>query len=226
MRVLLVEDEVALRKPLATALRARGFVVDEAADGKEGLYFAIEYPLDLAIIDLGLPKRDGISVIAELRAAGKTYPVLILTARNRWQEKVAGLEAGADDYLVKPFHGEELLARMRALLRRSAGSPTSQLHNGPMVVDTTAETVRIHEQLIGLTAFEYRLLSYLMMKLGQPVSKQELTEHLYAEDADRDSNVLEVFIRRLRQKLDPEKTLLPIETVRGRGYRLRELDTT
>ncbi|HED14003.1 MAG TPA: response regulator transcription factor [Gammaproteobacteria bacterium] len=226
MRVLLVEDEVALRKPLAVALRAKGFVVDEAVDGEEGLYFSLEYPLDLAIIDLGLPKRDGISVITELRSAGKTYPVLILTARNRWQEKVAGLEAGADDYLVKPFHGEELLARMRALLRRSAGSPTSQLHNGPMVIDTATETVYIHNQLVDLTAFEYRMLSYLAMKLGQPVSKQELTEHLYAEDADRDSNVLEVFVRRLRLKLDPEKTLLPIETVRGRGYRLRELDVT
>jgi len=226
MRVLLLEDEVALREPLAAALRAKGFVVDEAADGEEGLYFAIEYPLDLAIIDLGLPKRDGISVITELRLAGKTYPVLILTARNRWQEKVAGLEAGADDYLVKPFHGEELLARMRALLRRSAGSATSQLHNGPMVIDTAAETVQIDKQMVELTAFEYRLLSYLMMKRGQPVSKQELTEHLYAEDTDRDSNVLEVFVRRLRQKLDPDKTLLPIETVRGRGYRLRELDQT
>jgi len=226
MRVLLVEDEEALREPLATALRARGFVVDEAADGEEGLYFAIEYPLDLAIIDLGLPRRDGISVITELRAAGKTYPVLILTARNRWQEKVAGLEAGADDYLVKPFHGEELLARMRALLRRSAGSPTSQLHNGPIVLDTTAETVHIHDQLVDLTAFEYRLLSYLFLKLGQPVSKQELTEHLYAEDDDRDSNVLEVFVRRLRLKLDPNKKFLPIETVRGRGYRLRQLDVS
>ncbi len=224
MRVLLLEDEAALREPLARALRDKGFVVDEAADGEEGLYFATEYPLDLAIIDLGLPKRDGISVITELRAAGKTYPVLILTARNRWQEKVEGLEAGADDYLVKPFHGEELLARMRALLRRSAGSPTSQLHNGPLVIDSKAETVHILDRQVDLTAFEYRLLHYLTMKLGQPVSKQELTEHLYAEDDDRDSNVLEVFIRRLRLKLDPDKTLLPIDTVRGRGYRLRELD--
>jgi len=220
MRVLIVEDEAALRAPLVARLKAEGHVVDAAADGKEGLYFASEYPLDIAIIDLGLPQLSGIEVIRQLRAAGKTFPILILTARGSWQDKVQGLEAGADDYLVKPFEMEELLARLKALLRRASGWTQSVLRCGPVALDTGAQTVHLHAQALELTTFEYKVLEYLMLHAGQVVSKSELTDHLYEQDFERDSNVIEVFVGRLRRKLDPDNQLQPIETLRGRGYRL------
>jgi two-component system response regulator PhoP len=220
MRVLVVEDETALREQLAARLKQEGYVVDAAADGKEGLYFATDYPLDIAIIDLGLPLLSGIEVIRRLRAAGKVFPILILTARGSWQDKVQGLEAGADDYLVKPFEMEELLARLKALQRRAAGWTQSVLHCGPVALDTGAQTVHLHDQALELTTFEYKVLEYLMLHAGQVVSKTELTDHLYEQDFERDSNVIEVFVGRLRRKLDPDNTLLPIETLRGRGYRL------
>jgi two-component system response regulator PhoP len=183
------------------------------------LYFAQEYPIDLAIVDLGLPKLGGVEVIKRLRAAGKGYPVLILTARSRWQEKVEGLEAGADDYLTKPFHPEEMLARIKVLLRRSVGLADNSLVCGPIKIDTSSKQLFIDDQPATITAYEYRLLSYLMMHTGKVISKRELVDHIYEEDDDRDSNTIEVFIRRLRQKLDPENILKPIETQRGRGYR-------
>jgi two-component system, OmpR family, response regulator PhoP len=220
MRVLVVEDESALREQLAARLKQEGHVVDAAADGKEGLYFATDYPLDIAIVDLGLPLLSGIEVIRRLRAAGKVFPILILTARGSWQDKVQGLEAGADDYLVKPFEMEELLARLKALQRRAAGWTQSVLHCGPVALDTGAQTVHLHDRELELTTFEYKVLEYLMLHAGQVVSKTELTDHLYEQDFERDSNVIEVFVGRLRRKLDPDNTLQPIETLRGRGYRL------
>ncbi|AOV16425.1 DNA-binding response regulator [Acidihalobacter aeolianus] len=219
MRVLLVEDDPDLREQIAARLGEQGMVVDVAADGREGLYLATEYPIDLALVDLGLPELDGLSLIRGLRAAGRDLPVLVLTARGRWQDKVEGLEAGADDYLVKPFHPEELLARVRALLRRSSGWAQSVLACGPVVLDPQTQRVTLDGNPVELTAYEYRLLEYLMLHAGEVVSKTVLTEHLYAEDDERDSNVIEVFIRRLRRKLDPQETLQPIETLRGRGYR-------
>ncbi len=219
MRILIIEDELSLQQQLATTLREQDYVVDIASDGEEGLYFAQEYPIDLAIVDLGLPKLDGVEVIKRLRAAGKGYPVLILTARSRWQEKVEGLEAGADDYLTKPFHPEEMLARIKVLLRRSVGLADNSLVCGPIKIDTSSKQLFIDEQPATITAYEYRLLSYLMMHTGKVISKRELVDHIYEEDDDRDSNTIEVFIRRLRQKLDPENLLKPIETQRGRGYR-------
>ena len=220
MRLLIVEDEQTLRIQLESQLQAQGFVVDSAADGQEGLYKASEFPIDLALIDLGLPKISGIELIRKVRGLGRPYPILIFTARDRWQDKVEGLEAGADDYLVKPFHFEEMMARVRALLRRSGGWASPGLRCGPVQLDVSSQQVALHDQPVELTAYEYKVLEYLMLHAGEVVSKSELSEHIYAEDADRDSNVIEVFIRRLRQKLDPEETLHPIETLRGRGYRL------
>lgn len=219
MRVLLIEDEANLRNQLRDRLKAEGHVVDTAADGEEGLYAGTEYPIDIAVIDLGLPKLSGIEVIRRLRAAEKRFPILILTARGRWQDKVEGLEAGADDYLVKPFEVEELLARLRALLRRAAGWTQAILQCGPILLDTSAQTVQVNDQSVELTSYEYRVLEYLILHSGEVVSKTTLTEHLYEQDYDRDSNVIEVFIGRLRRKLDPDNELNPIETVRGRGYR-------
>ncbi|MEM7195994.1 MAG: response regulator transcription factor [Pseudomonadota bacterium] len=224
MRLLIVEDESALRSQLTERFRKNGFAVDEARDGEEGLYFGKEYPVDIAVIDLGLPKIGGIEVIRQLRESGVNYPILILTARSRWQEKVEGLEAGADDYLAKPFHFEELQARVSALIRRSAGQSNPVLENGPIALDTRTQDVTVSGQPLDLTAFEYRLLYYLMLNVGKVVSKMELTEHLYDEDADRDSNVIEVFIGRLRKKIDPEGAVNPIETLRGRGYRFTAID--
>ncbi|MBI5461797.1 MAG: response regulator transcription factor [Gammaproteobacteria bacterium] len=220
MRVLIVEDENLLREQLRTRLKAEGHVVDTARDGEEGLYAGREYPLDIAVIDLGLPKLSGIEVIRSLRAAGKDFPILILTARGRWQDKVEGLEAGADDYLVKPFEVEELLARLRALVRRASGWTQSTLQCGPIVMDTGAQSVQVDGQGIELTTYEYKVLEHLMLHSGEVISKTDLTEHLYEQDFDRDSNTIEVFVGRLRRKLDPDNTLNPIETVRGRGYRL------
>lgn len=219
MRLLVVEDESLLRQQLEQGLSKQGYVVDTAEDGKTGLYYATEYEYDAAIIDLGLPEIDGISLIEQARASGKTFPILILTARGDWQDKVAGLDAGADDYVVKPFQLEEILARLNALLRRAAGFATSVLDFGPISLDIAAKRLHVSGENVDLTAYEYKMLEYLMMNPGKVVSKTELTEHLYAQDYDRDSNVLEVFVRRLRQKLDPGETLKPIETVRGQGYR-------
>jgi two-component system response regulator PhoP len=220
MRALVIEDDETLRAQLVAALRDQGFAIDETGDGNEGLYLATNMPLDIAIIDLGLPGKDGLSIIQSLRKQDKSYPVLVLTARDRWQDKVDGLEAGADDYLTKPFHIEELLARMRALLRRTGGWTESILHFERMSIDTRAQQVSVDGNPIELTAFEYRVLVYLATQGGKVISKSTLLDHLYDEATDRDPNVLEVFIRRLRQKLDADKSLQPIETLRGRGYRL------
>lgn len=219
MRLLLVEDEQALRDSLTQQLKDSGFNVDAAADGQEGLYCAIEYPLDIAIIDLGLPKISGLDVIKRVRSAGKSYPILILTARDRWQDKVEGLQAGADDYVAKPFHFEELLARVQALLRRSGGWAQPVLRCGPVALDTRTQEVSVNDQKVDLTSFEFRILEYLIHRAGEVISKTELTERLYAQDFDRDSNTIEVFIGRLRRKLDPDNVIKPIETLRGRGYR-------
>lgn len=221
MRILIVEDEQLLRDQLAEQLRAKDYVVDTAEDGEEGLYYATEYPIDLAIVDLGLPKLDGVQLIKKIREAGKEYPVLILTARDRWQEKVEGLESGADDYLTKPFHPEELLARLKVLLKRAVGLADNSLVCGPIKIDTFSKQVFLNQEPISITAYEYRLLSYLMLHTNQVFSKRELIDHIYEEDDDRDSNTIEVFIRRLRKKLDPDGTLKPIETQRGQGYRFR-----
>jgi len=221
MRILIIEDELSLQQQLADELRKQDYVVDVASDGEEGLYYGKEYPIDLAIVDLGLPKIDGVEVIKQLRAQGLAYPILILTARNRWQEKVEGLESGADDYLTKPFHPEELSARIKVLLRRSVGLADSTLVCGPIKIDTSSKQVFLEDQPLTITAYEYRLLSYLMMHTGKVLSKRQLVDHIYEEDDDRDSNTIEVFIRRLRKKLDPDASLKPIETQRGRGYRFR-----
>jgi two-component system response regulator PhoP len=219
MRVLLVEDDKALRESLVEQLKAAGFNVDAAADGEEGLYCGREYPLDLAIIDLGLPKLPGLELIKQLRAESKKYPILILTARDRWQDKVEGLQAGADDYVAKPFHFEELQARMQALLRRSGGWAQPVLRCGPVALDSRTQEVTVDGKRVELTSFEYRILEYLIHRAGEVISKTELTERLYAQDFDRDSNTIEVFIGRLRRKLDPDDKIKPIETLRGRGYR-------
>lgn len=220
MRILLIEDEAQLRESLTERLRKEGYAVDSAADGADGHFLGIENPCDLAIIDLGLPKLDGIEVIKRWRAAGRRFPVLILTARGRWQEKVEGLAAGGDDYLVKPFHVEELLARINALVRRAAGWSQPTLRCGPVELDTRAQQVAVGGAPIELTTYEFKVLQFLMLRAGEVVSKTDLTEHLYDQDFDRDSNVIEVFVGRLRRKLDPDGTLNPIETLRGRGYRL------
>lgn len=219
MRVLVIEDDPDLRAQIVRFFSDDGFIADAAADGEQGLYMATEYPVDLAVVDLGLPKTSGLDLIRRARKHGCSYPILILTARDGWENKVAGLEAGADDYLVKPFHREELLARVRALLRRSGGWAQSRLESGPVALDTGAKSVTLAGKPVELTAYEYRLLEYLLIHAGKVVSKSTLTEHLYAEDMERDSNVIEVFIRRLRSKLDPDETLHPIETLRGQGYR-------
>ena len=221
MRILVIEDEPALREQLAASLRRAGHTVDTAADGTEGLYAIRELPVDLAIVDLGLPGVAGLDVIRAARADGKRLPVLVLTARDRWQDKVAGLDAGADDYLTKPFQTEELLARVQALIRRAAGYADPVLRAGPIALDTRTQVVTVEARAIELTSFEYRLLEYLMLRAGQVVSKGELTDKLYEHDAERDSNTIEVFVGRLRRKLDPDDRLRPIETLRGRGYRLQ-----
>jgi two-component system, OmpR family, response regulator PhoP len=219
MRVLVVEDETALRETLKERLAEAGFTVDVARDGEEGLFAALEYPLDVAIIDLGLPNLPGLELIRRVRAARKSYPILILTARDNWQDKVEGLQAGADDYVAKPFHFEEVLARLQALLRRAGGWASPQLKCGPVVLDTRAQAVHVDGAALELTTFEYRILEHLMLRAGDVISKTELTERLYDQDFERDSNVIEVLVGRLRRKLDPEDKLRPIETLRGRGYR-------
>jgi two-component system response regulator PhoP len=220
MRLLVVEDEVPLRSGLATALEAVGYVVQQAGDGREGLFAASEYPCDLAIVDLGLPQLSGLDLIRRLRAAGKTMPLLVLTARDRWQDKVEALQAGADDYVTKPFHVAEVLARVQALLRRASGHADPVLRAGAVAVDPRSQTVEVEGKPVEVTAFEYRLLEYLVHHAGEVVTKSELAERLYPDDAERDSNTVEVFVGRLRRKLDPSERLQPIETLRGRGYRL------
>ncbi|MGZ5785716.1 MAG: response regulator transcription factor [Ramlibacter sp.] len=219
MRLLLIEDDPALRLGLARQLEADGYRVDQAADGADGLFQAQEYPVDLAIVDLGLPKLNGITVVQRLRAEGRTIPILILTARGSWQDKVVGLEAGADDYLVKPFEYPELAARVKALLRRSLKAASDVLTLGPVAIDFSAQSAKLNGEPLELTAFEYRLLEFLVRERARVVTKQELSDYLYPHDEDRDSNVLEVLIGRLRRKLDADGTLAPIETLRGRGYR-------
>jgi len=222
MRILVAEDELTIQQQVQKRLEKQGYIVDLASNGIDALYCGEEYPLDLAIIDLGLPEMDGIEVIKTLRSNGNTLPILILTARSRWQEKVLGLEAGADDYLTKPFHMEELMARVTVLLRRAAGKADNVLKNGHLSLDTSSQEVLLNGKSLSLTAYEYRLLHYMLINVGKVLSKTELVDHIYAEDDDRDSNTIEVFIRRLRKKLDPKGKLQPIETLRGRGYRLVE----
>jgi len=219
MRVLVVEDETSLRNQLVERLKDEGYATDAAADGNEGLYLGQEYVFDVAIIDLGLPEITGIELIKKLRASGKKFPILILTARSRWQDKVEGLEAGGDDYLVKPFHVEELIARLKALMRRAAGWTQSIISCGPVSLNQSSQQVTVNSKELELTAYEYKVLEYLMLHSGEVVSKSTLTDHIYDQDFDRDSNVIEVFVGRLRKKLDPDDTLKPIETLRGRGYR-------
>jgi len=219
MRLLLIEDDAALRLGLARQLEADGYRVDQAADGEDGLFQAREYPFDLAIVDLGLPKLNGLTVVQRLRSEGRTIPILILTARSSWQDKVVGLESGADDYLVKPFEYPELAARVKALLRRSLKATSDVLTLGPIALDFSAQVAKLNGATMDLTAFEYRMLEYLVRERARVVSKQELSDYLYPHDEDRDSNVLEVLIGRLRRKLDPDGSLAPIETLRGRGYR-------
>ena len=184
-----------------------------------GLYYALEYPIDLAIIDLGLPEMSGLDIIRNVREQGKSYPILILTARDRWEDKVSGLDAGADDYVVKPFHMEEITARVNALLRRSGGWASSLMTAGPVALDMSRQELKVDDATIDLTSYEYKIIEYLMVRAGQVISKTELTERLYDQDFERDSNVIEVFIGRLRKKMDPGNSIKPIETLRGRGYR-------
>ena len=226
MRVLLIEDELELQADIKARLESEGYTVDTSAEGNEGYFFATEYPLDAAIVDIGLPGMSGIEIIKKLRKQGHTLPILILTARSRWQEKVEGLEAGADDYLVKPFQMEELLARLKALLRRATGSATTELTCGCITLNLDTQQVLMNNELIDVTAFEYRMLEYMMRHSKEAVSKSRLADYLYPHDDDRDSNVIEVLIGRLRKKLDPDGTLKPIETLRNRGYRFTLCDDT
>ena len=219
MKLLLAEDEKTLRDQLLDILERHGYTVDAAEDGARALALGESELYDLAIIDIGLPRLSGMEVIRRLRDQGRDMPILILTARGDWQDKVEGLSSGADDYLVKPFHVRELLARVEALIRRASGAMTRDVSLGPVSLDTRAKSVRVNGAAVELTAFEFNLLEYLMHRPGHVVSKSELTEHLYQQDFDRDSNVIEVFVGRLRRKLDPQNTIKPIETVRGQGYR-------
>lgn len=220
MRILVIEDDPNLQRQLNKALSDAGYVVEAARDGEEGLYLGESAEFDAVILDLGLPRMSGIEVLKKWRAGGKSLPVLILTARDLWSDKVAGIDAGADDYLAKPFHMAELLARIRALIRRSAGHADPVLRNGRLALDTRSGEVSLNGQAISLTAFEQRLLAYLMHRIGHVVGRGEIIEHIYAQDFDRDSNTVEVFVGRLRKKLGSDL----IETVRGQGYRLRRDD--
>lgn len=219
MRILVIEDEFRLQNQIRQQLEAAGYMVDTCSNGDEGLFLATEYPLDAAIIDIGLPGKSGLEIIKVLRERGSLLPILILTARSSWQDKVQGLEMGADDYLTKPFQMEELQARVKALLRRATGIPQTLLKCGPITLDVTAQSVTVNGESIELTSFEYRLLEELVRHHGEVLSKHTLADYLYPHDEDRDSNVLEVMVGRLRRKLDPDGTLNPIETMRGRGYR-------
>lgn len=219
MRVLIIEDENLLREQLSEKLISEGYALDSSSAGEEGLYMGNETAYDLAIVDIGLPDITGLEVIERWRANERKFPIIILTARGRWQEKVEGLEAGADDYLVKPFHFEELMARVKALVRRTAGFSRPVIESGPITVDTSAQLVSVNGKSIELTAYEYKTLEYLILNHEKVISKSELTEHIYDQDFDRDSNVIEVFVGRLRRKIDPDNTINPISTLRGRGYK-------
>ena len=220
MRLLVVEDDKDLAGQLRRALSDAGYAVDLAGDGEEGHFLGDTEPYDAVILDLGLPILDGITVLRRWREDGRNMPVLILTARDRWSDKVSGIDAGADDYLAKPFHMEEMLARMRALLRRAAGHASNEIQCGPLRLDIAAAKVSLDGRLVNLTALEFRLLSYLMHHQGKVISRTELVEHLYEQDLDKDSNTIEVFIGRLRRKTKADL----IETVRGLGYRLTVAD--
>ncbi|MFT4632284.1 MAG: two-component system response regulator PhoP [Candidatus Pseudothioglobus sp.] len=221
-RLLLLEDQDELRQQLVELLERHGFVIDACGDGIEGLYIAQKFNFDVAVIDLGLPRVSGLEIIRKIREEGRDYPILILTARADWTDKVDGLAAGADDYLVKPFHVQELIARLEAMLRRAQGQFKPNLVWGRIHLDLRAKRVNVDDDRVDLTAFEFNILEYLMQRPGEVVSKSELTEHLYDQDFDRDSNVIEVFVGRLRKKLDPDNVIKPIETVRGQGYRLNQ----
>jgi two-component system response regulator PhoP len=223
MRVLIVEDDSRLLTQLDVVMQKSGYSVDLADDGKKALFLLNEYSYDLAIIDIGLPIISGIEVIKKIRQDKISCPVMILTARDRWQEKVEGLEAGADDYMTKPFHMEELLARAKALIRRASGQASPKLEHGPIKLDTLTDEVTVNEKPVDLTAYEFKVLEYLLMNQQKIISKTVLTEHIYDQDFDLDSNVIEVFVGRLRKKLDPQNELKPIETVRGRGYRMNRI---
>ena len=220
MRLLVVEDDPDLRRQLVAALEDAGYAVDAAKDGEEGHFLGDTEPSDAVVLDLGLPIIDGVSVLEKWRRADRKMPVLILTARDRWSDKVAGFDAGADDYVAKPFHMEEVLARIRALLRRAAGHATSELTAGPVVLDTKSSRVSVDGMPVKLTSLEFRLLSYLMHHKGKVVSRSELVEHLYDQDFDRDSNTVEVFVGRLRKKLGVDV----LHTIRGMGYTVTEPD--
>ena len=217
MRILVVEDDRELNRQLVAALNSAGYVVDHAYDGEEGYFLGDTEPYDAVVLDIGLPKMDGISIVEHWRENSRSMPVLILTARDRWSDKVAGIDAGADDYVTKPFHMEEVLARLRALIRRASGHASSELVCGPVVLDTKTSRVTVGDNQIKLTSLEFALLSYLMHHQGEIISRTDLTEHLYDQDFDRDSNTIEVFIGRLRKKLGVDV----IETIRGMGYRLK-----
>jgi len=218
MRLLVVEDDPDLNRQLVSALTDAGYAVDKASDGEEGHFLGDTEPYDAVVLDLGLPVLDGVSVLEKWRRAGRKMPVLILTARDRWSDKVAGFDAGADDYVAKPFHMEEVLARIRALVRRSAGHASSEISCGPLLLDTAGARVTVDGRAIKLTSLEFRLLSYLMHHKGKVVSRTELVEHLYDQDFDRDSNTIEVFVGRLRKKLGVDV----LHTVRGMGYCVTE----
>ncbi|GAC1042053.1 response regulator transcription factor [Rhizobium sp. No.120] len=217
MRILIVEDDINLNRQLAEALKEAGYVVDTALDGEEGHFLGDTEPYDAIILDIGLPEMDGITVLEKWRGAGRTVPVLLLTARDRWSDKVAGIDAGADDYVAKPFHVEEVLARIRALIRRAAGHASSEIVCGPVRLDTKSSKATVDGKPLKLTSHEYRLLAYLMHHKGEVVSRTELVEHMYDQDFDRDSNTIEVFVGRLRKKMGVDL----IETVRGLGYRIQ-----
>ena len=218
MRILVVEDDKDLNRQLVESLQQNGYVVDKAFDGEEGHFLGDTEPYDAIVLDLGLPVLDGVSVLSKWRRAGKKTPVLILTARDRWSDKVAGFDAGADDYVTKPFHTEEILARLRALVRRAAGHASSELVCGPVTLDSANAKVVVDGKAIKLTSLEFRLLSYLMLHSGKVVSRTELVEHLYDQDFDRDSNTIEVFVGRLRKKLGVDV----LQTIRGMGYTMSE----
>ena len=217
MRILVVEDDRDLNRQVSEALEEAGYVVDRAYDGSEGHFLGDTEPYDAVILDIGLPEMDGITVLEEWRAAGRAMPVLILTARDRWSDKVAGIDAGADDYVAKPFHVEEVLARVRALIRRAAGHASSEIVCGPLRLDTRGAKATVDGKALKLTSHEFRLLSYLVHHVNKVVSRTELVEHMYDQDFDRDSNTIEVFVGRLRKKLGVDM----IETIRGLGYRIQ-----
>ncbi|MFC3194435.1 response regulator transcription factor [Marinicella sediminis] len=225
MRVLLIEDDENLRNTLIKRFEETGYVVDAADNGEDGLYKGREYPADVAVIDLGLPRISGMEVIQTLRQDGVEFPIIVLTARGSWQDKVMGLDAGADDYLVKPFHFPELLARVNALVRRASGNTTPEIACGALSMNMSTQEVRLDGHDLDLTSYEYKVLEYLLHHQNEVISKTTLTEHIYHQDYDRDSNVIEVFVGRLRKKLatiDPDTKY--IETLRGRGYRMKSKD--